>query len=284
MPPRSLALLLLLAALWGGSFVFMRVAVPSLGPIPLAYVRVSLAAIALLILAFAQRRVPPFRTRWREFAVVGVVNSALPCALFSYGQLYVTAATGAILNATSPFFAAIAAAFWLGEALTAKKIAGMTLGITGVVILVGWHPESVSREVALALAACLAGAVCYALAGVYIKRKLTGVPSFAIACASQVMAAIALMPALPFTSVPGPLTGIVLANVVALALASTALAYLIYFKLIADAGPQRALTVTFLIPLFGVLWGYVFLGEALTASMLAGGALVVAGTALALRS
>jgi len=149
---------------------------------------------------------------------------------------------------------------------------------------VGWHPESVSREVALALAACLAGAVCYALAGVYIKRKLTGVPSFAIACASQVMAAIALMPALPFTSVPGPLTGIVLANVVALALASTALAYLIYFKLIADAGPQRALTVTFLIPLFGVLWGYVFLGEALTASMLAGGALVVAGTALALRS
>lgn len=284
MPPRSLALLLLLAALWGGSFVFMRVAVPSLGPIPLAYVRVSLAAIALLILAFAQRRVPPFRTRWREFAVVGVVNSALPFALFSYGQLYVTAATGAILNATSPFFAAIAAAFWLGEALTAKKIAGMTLGIAGVVILVGWHPESVSREVALALAACLAGAVCYALAGVYIKRKLTGVPSFAIACASQVMAAIALMPALPFTSVPGPLTGIVLANVVALALASTALAYLIYFKLIADAGPQRALTVTFLIPLFGVLWGYVFLGEALTANMLAGGALVVAGTALALRS
>jgi len=284
MPPRSLALLLLLAALWGGSFVFMRVAVPSLGPIPLAYVRVSLAAIALLILAFAQRRVPPFRTRWREFAVVGVVNSALPFALFSYGQLYVTAATGAILNATSPFFAAIAAAFWLGEALTAKKVAGMTLGIAGVVILVGWHPESVSRDVALALAACLAGAVCYALAGVYIKRKLTGVPSFAIACASQVTAAIALMPALPFTSVPGPLTGIVLANVAALALASTALAYLIYFKLIADAGPQRALTVTFLIPLFGVLWGYVFLGETLTASMLAGGALVVAGTALALRS
>ena len=118
----------------------------------------------------------------------------------------------------------------------------------------------------------------------YTKRKLAGEPSFAIACASQVAAALALMPALPFTTVPGPVTPLVIANVVALALGSTAVAYLIYFKLIADAGPQRALTVTFLIPLFGALWGFVFLGEALTANMLAGGVLIVAGTALALRS
>ena len=283
MPVRSLALLVLLAALWGGSFVFMRVAVPAVGPVPLSYARVAIAAFVLLIIAFAQRRVPPFRTRWREFAVVGVVNSAIPFVLFCYAEQYVNASTGAVLNATSPFFAAIAAAVWLAEPLTLRKVGGMALGLAGVVVLVGWHPETMSRDVALAVAACLVAAICYALAGVYTKRKLAGTPSFAVACASQVAAALALMPALPFAPVPGPLTTIVVANVAALAIASTALAYLIYFKLIADVGPQRALTVTFLIPLFGVLWGALFLDEPVTASLLTGALLIVAGVALALR-
>ncbi|HTP97990.1 MAG TPA: DMT family transporter [Casimicrobiaceae bacterium] len=283
MPPQSVALLLVLAALWGGSFVFMRVAVPAMGPVPLTYARVALAAMALLALAFAQRKVPPFRTRWREFAVVGVVNSAIPFVLFCYAEQSINASTGAVLNATSPFFAAIAAAIWLREPLTFNKIAGMLLGLAGVMVLVGWHPGAMSDHVVLAIAACLAAAACYALAGVYTKRALTGVPTFAIACASQVTAALALMPTLPFVSVPGPVTPLVLANVAALALASTALAYLIYFKLIAESGPQRALMVTFLIPLFGVLWGALFLGEPLTTSLLTGGLLIVAGVALALR-
>ena len=283
MPLRSLALLVLLAALWGCSFVFMRVAVPAVGPIPLAYARVAIAAFVLLAIAFAQRRVPPFGTRWREFAVVGVANSAIPFALFAYAAQYIPASTGSILNATSPFFGAIAAAIWLAEPLTLRKVGGMALGLAGVIVLVGWHPETMSRDVVLAVAACLGGAVCYGLASVYTKRKLAGTPSFAVACASQVAAALALMPALPFTPVPGPLTTVVIANVAALAIASTALAYLIYFKLIADTGPQRALTVTFLIPLFGVLWGALILGEPVTASLLSGGVLIVAGVALALR-
>ena len=283
MPLSSLALLLVLAALWGGSFVFMRVAVPAMGPVPLTYARVAIAAMALLALAFAQRKVPPFRTRWREFAVVGVVNSAIPFVLFCYAEQYINASTGAVLNATSPFFAAIAAAIWLREPLTLNKVGGMLMGLAGVIVLVGWHPGAMSDDVVLAIAACLAAATCYALAGVYTKRALTGVQPFAIACASQVTAALALMPTLPFVSVPGPVTPIVLANVAALALASTALAYLIYFKLIAEAGPQRALMVTFLIPLFGVLWGAIFLGEPLTTSLLTGGLLIVAGVALALR-
>jgi drug/metabolite transporter (DMT)-like permease len=112
---------------------------------------------------------------------------------------------------------------------------------------------------------------------------LADVPSHAIACASQVFAALALMPLLPLTTIPGPVTGLVVANVLGLAIGSTAIAYLIYFKLIADVGPQRALTVTFLIPLFGVLWGALFLREPLTASMLSGGALIVGGVWLALR-
>lgn len=282
MSTRATALLVILAALWGGSFVFMRVAVPALGPIPLAFTRVTLAAAALLALAAAQRRMPDFRERWREFAVVGIVNSALPFVLFCYAEQYVTASAAAILNATSPFFGAIAAAIWLGEALTWRKVAGMTLGLAGVAVLVGWHPDTMTAHTMLAIAACLAASVCYGLGGTYTKRKLAGVPSFAIACASQLAAAIALAPMAPFATMPGPVTALVAANVAALALASTAIAYLIYFRLIAEAGPARALTVTFLIPLFGVLWGYLFLGEALSVNMLAGGALIVTGTAIAL--
>lgn len=283
MSARSTALLVLLAALWGGSFVFIRVAAPALGAIPLAFARVSLAAAALLALAVAQRRMPDFRRHWREFAVVGVVNSALPFVLFSFAEQSITASAAAILNATSPFFGAIAAAIWLGETLTWKKVAGMIVGFAGVAILVGWHPDAMDRNSMLAIGACLAASLCYGLGGTYTRKKLAGVPSFAIACASQVAASIVLAPAAPFASVPGPVNAVVVANVIALALASTAVAYLIYFKLIAEAGPARALTVTFLIPLFGVLWGFLFLGEALSPNMLTGGALIVAGTALTLR-
>jgi drug/metabolite transporter (DMT)-like permease len=283
MPIRSAALLVLLAALWGGSFVFMRVAVPALGPVVLSFARVALAAIALLAIAYARRQPPDLRGRWRDFAVVGLVNSALPFLLFSFAQQHLTASMGAILNATSPFFAAITAAIWLGEPLTGRKVAGMALGFAGVAVLAGWHPEATSRDTGLAITACLAAAVCYALAGTYTKRRMTGVPSLAIAAASQLAAALALAPALPFVHVPGPVTPLVIANVVALALASTAVAYMIYFKLIADIGPARALTVTFLIPLFGALWGSLFLAEALTLDMVAGGALIIAGTVLALR-
>ena len=280
----AVALLATLAALWGGSFVFMRVAVPALGPVPLAYVRVSIAAVVLLSIAFAQRRIPPFRTRWRELAVVGVVNSAIPFSLFCYAEQYISASAGAVLNATSPFFAAIAGALWLDQPVTKAKVAGIALGIVGVIVLVGLQPGATSDQGMLAVAACLVAAVCYALAGVYTKRALSDVPSHAIACASQVFAALALMPLLPFTAIPGPLTPVVIANVAGLAIGSTAIAYLIYFKLIADVGPQRALTVTFLIPLFGVLWGALFLGEPLTRNLLVGGALVVAGTIVTVRA
>jgi drug/metabolite transporter (DMT)-like permease len=284
MPFRSAVMLTALAALWGGSFVFMRYAVPALGPVPLAFARVTLAALALLAFAGAQHGVPDLRARWRGFAVVGLVNSALPFVLFCYAEQNISASTAGILNATSPFFGALAAAIWLAEPLTARKVGGMLLGLAGVVLLVGMQPAPLERATLLAIVACLAAALCYGLAGVYTKKHMQGVSSLALACGSQLSAAILLAPAVPFSTVPGPVTAWVVGNVVALAIASTAIGYLIYFRLIADIGPTRALTVTFLIPLFGVIWGYFFLDEAITINMLAGGALIVAGTALALRS
>jgi drug/metabolite transporter (DMT)-like permease len=283
MSAADVARLLTLAALWGGSFVFMRVAVPGLGPLWLAESRVALAFIALFALALAKRRVPALRERWRDYLVIGVVNSALPFALFCFAEQYVGASTAAILNATSPFFAAIVAVLWLKDRLSPAKLAGMGMGIGGVILLVGWQPEPLTGTTLLAVIACLAAALCYGVASVYAKARMTGVPSFAIALYSQMAAAIVLAPALPLAPPQGLLTPLVAANVLALALASTALAYLLYFRLIATIGPARALAVTFLIPLFGVLWGFVFLGEAIGANTLTGCALILTGTWLAVR-
>lgn len=280
----DVARLALLAALWGGSFAFMRVAAPVLGPIWLAWSRVMLAFCALLFLAVIRNDVPSLRERWGDYMVVGAINSAFPFALFCFAEQYLTASTAAILNATSPFFSSVVAAVWMRDRLTPTKLAGMLLGVGGVALLVGWQSESPTGMTLIAVFACLAAALCYAIASVYVKVRMAGTPSFAIALYSQFTAAIVLAPALPLAPVQGKLTPLIGVNVLALALASTAFAYLLYFRLIATAGPTRALTVTFLIPLFGVLWGYLFLGEAIGANTLTGGALILVGTWLSLRA
>ncbi len=283
MPATDVARLLLLAGLWGGSFVFIRVAVAGLGPLCLAFSRVTIAFATLFVLAVFQRAVPPLRERWRDYLVVGTVNSALPFAFYAFAEQYLSASTAAILNATSPFFGALVAALWLKERLTLRQLAGMGLGAGGVVWVVGWHAGPVSSAVVVATLACLGAALCYGIGGVYAKVRMSGVPTVAIALYSQLGAAIALAPATaagPLPALPSPL---VVANVLALAIGSTAYAYRLYFRLIANIGPTRALTVTFLIPLFGVLWGVALLGEPLSRSMLSGGMLILAGTWLATR-
>jgi drug/metabolite transporter (DMT)-like permease len=283
MSAADLARLIALAALWGGSFAFIRVAAPVVGPLWLAESRVALAFVILTVLALSRGKLPAWRERWRDFLVVGIVNSALPFALFCFAGQYIAASTAAILNATSPFFGALAAALWLKDPLPASKLAGMALGLGGVVLLVGWRPEPLTGFALTAMFACLAASLCYGIASVYAKARMTGVPSFSTALYSQLAAAAVLAPALPFAPAHGPITVTVAASVLALALGSTAIAYLLYFKLIANIGPARALTVTFLIPIFGVLWGSLFLGEPLTINMLLGGSLILGGTWLAMR-
>ncbi len=284
MPVADIARLLTLAALWGGSFAFMRVAVAALGPLWLASSRVTLAFLALYALALVRRDVPALRAHWRDYLTIGIINTALPFALFSFAAQHVTASTAAILNATSPFFATIIAALWLKDRVTPAKVIGMILGMVGVVLLVGWQPEAMSTHKLIAVSACLVAALSYGAASVFAKARLTGLPSFAIALYSQMTAMIVLAPALPFVPPPGSITPLVAANVLALAIASTAIAYMLYFKLIATIGPARALTVTFLIPLFGVLWGFLFLDEKIGANTLAACALIVCGTWLAVRN
>jgi drug/metabolite transporter (DMT)-like permease len=281
--PRDLARLLTLAGLWGGSFAFMRVAVPALGPLWLAFVRVVLAFAALFAFAAIRRDIPPLREHWRDYLVVGSINSAVPFALFCFAEQYITASSAAILNATSPFFGAMAAALWLGTALTLRQVAGMVFGLGGVALLVGWQPEPLSAMTLPAMLACLGAALCYGISSVYAKARMASVPSAAIALYSQLAAAIVLAPTLLIGPLPSAPSLLVTVNVLALALASTAFAYLLYFRLIATIGPARALTVTFLIPLFGVIWGAAFLSEPLGANTLLACALILGGTWLATR-
>lgn len=280
MRPADLARLFLLSALWGGSFVFIRVAAPVLGPVVLVEGRVLIAALTLLAYASATHQRLDLRARWRQYLMIGLLNSAIPFVLISTAELHLTASLASILNATSPIFGALIAALWIKDPLTPKKIAGMLISLAGVIVLTGWSPLTLSGVVILSIGASLSGAAFYGLAGNYTKARVTGAPPLGMAVGSQLGASLLLAPFVPFTlHTDGP-SGQVIACALALALLCTALAYVLYFRLIVDVGPTRALTVTFLVPIFGVLWGALFLGETIRLSTLLGCGIVLTGTLL----
>lgn len=269
-----------LAALWGGSFLFIRVAAPALGPITLVAVRVLLAGLTLLLYAAAIKKMPDLRARWRQYLMVGLLNSLLPFVLISAAELHLTASFAAILNATSPIFGALIAAFWIKEALTLRKTIGLLLGVAGVAVLVGWNPAPLTPIVLRSVGLSLLGAAFYGLASVYINVYLKGASPLALATGGQLGASALLWPLTPFAPPTGQLTGTVVLCVVLLSIFSTALAFLIYFRLIVNVGPTKALTVTFLSPIFGVTWGALLLHEPIARSTLLGCAIILVGTGL----
>jgi drug/metabolite transporter (DMT)-like permease len=281
MKTSQIAELLLLAALWGGSFLFMRIAAPQLGPIWLIECRVLLAGGILLPLLVRLDLARELRPRWRSLLVVGCLNSALPFSLLAFASVSLPAGMTSILNGTVPIFGIAVAAIWLRERLTITRLLGSLLGFVGVVVLIGWQPIAANSSFFIAVAAGLWAALMYAIAAPYIKQTLVGTPPLVVATGSQLGAALVLLPALPFTvpnSLPSPQ---VILSVVALAGLSTSLAYMLYFRLINNVGPTRALTVTYLIPVFATLWGALFLQETITLSTVLGGGLVLVGTAIA---
>lgn len=280
MNPKGLATLVLLAVLWGASFLFIRVAVPALGPLVLMGLRVALAAGALFLFAIAAGRLPKLRALWREFLILGALNSAIPFSLIAFAELELTASLAAILNSTTVLFTALVAAAWMGDALTGPKIAGVVLGVVGVAVLVGWDPIPLNGVVLLSIGAMLAASFSYALGANYAKRAFSGVPPLGMAIGQQTGAsAILFLPAV--ATVPGAAPpGVVVACVLGLALLSTAVAYLLYFRLIENVGPTSTLTVTFLVPVFGMLFGVMLLGEPFGLGTLAGLAIVLASVAL----
>jgi hypothetical protein len=279
-------LLVTLAALWGGSFVFMRVAVPALGAVPLAYVRVSTCGAGRA----ARHRVRTAAHSAVSNAVArasrgGIVNSAIPFSLFCYAEQYISASAGRGAERDAPVLRRDRGRGVARAARNRRRSCGIGIGFAGVVTLVGTAARRDEPR-----RSCCGRGVSRRLDLLRTRGRSTpsarssDVPSHRDRVREPGVRGAGADAVLPFTAIPGPLTALVVANVLGLAIGSTAIAYLIYFKLIADVGPQRALTVTFLIPLFGVLWGALFLDEPLTLNLLIGGALVVGGTIVTVRA
>jgi drug/metabolite transporter (DMT)-like permease len=271
--------LLILAAIWGGSFLFMRIAANPLGPAVLIESRVGLAALTLLILSFYLKRRLRFSEHARHFFILGLFNSALPFLLFAYAAQSISASTLAILNSTAPIWGAVIGAVWSRTRLTAKVSLGLSMGIAGVVVLVGWNGEHLSSESMWPIIAAIMAAFCYGIATNYTKRA-TQVPAFDNAHGSMwasAMLGLPLMFIMPIREMP---TFDVSLSVILLGVVCTGLAYLIFFRLVADVGPSSTLSVTFLIPIFGILWGHLILDETIGVNTFFGSLLVVSGTML----
>jgi drug/metabolite transporter (DMT)-like permease len=276
---RQTRMLLALAALWGASFLFIRVAVDTLGPVALADARLLLAALALVplipLVGLAARRRAPLR----RYLLLGALNAALPFTLIALAETRLDASLAAILNASTPLFAAIVASVIGDEAFTGRRAFGLLLGMGGVALVVGLAHVDVDWAFAGAAACSLGAALCYALGSTYVKHRMAGETPGALALYQQLAGGLVLLPLLAAFPPHAAPSGGEVAAVTGLAVASTSLAFLIYFRLLAEVGPTNTLTVTFLVPVFGVLWATLFLGEQITAGTLAGGALILLSVA-----
>lgn len=284
MKTRDLGALVLLAALWGASYLFFRIAAPVMGPVPLAWLRVAVAGGSLAIgLLIASRKTLRF-DRYRPFLVLGALNGAIPYVLIAFAEVHITASYAAVLNATTPIFAAVVSAIVLRERITRATALGLVMGIVGVAIVVGWSPVAIDRMIVLSIGAMLLSSLTYALAAVFARHAFTRPDPLQVATGQQIGATLLLTPMLLGLMGTGAIeirltTGAVLA-VVALGLACTAFAYLLYFHLIGAVGPTRTVSVTILSPVFGVAWSAVFLGEAMTWGSLIGAAIILASVGL----
>jgi drug/metabolite transporter (DMT)-like permease len=274
----------LLALLWGSSFLFMREGAHAFGPFPTAWVRVTLAAVMLTPVLIWRREAPLLQKHWRPAMSSGLLNAGIPFACYAYALMHISTGLSSILNATTPLFGALVAWFWLGDKLNATRALGLAIGFAGVVLLASGVPGGVSFQSGgsgLAVVACLVATLCYGIAGSLTKRYLHSVPSLVTTTGSLWGASLGLcVPAL-FT---WPTQAPPLRAWAALGIAGllcTALAYVLYFRLMTRTGPARAMTVTYLIPVFANLFGVVFLGEVVTHGMMGWGVVIVLGTALA---
>ena len=258
----------------------MRIGVPVIGPSLLIFARVGFAALFLLVIAVYLRKSLNMAQHWKHYLVLGLFNSALPFLLFAYGAQTVSASLLSILNATAPIWAAVIGAVWLRSRPSLKTLFGMLLGMVGVSVLAGFESVSLAGNGSLAIAAGLGASFCYGIATTY-ARSAPSVEPFANAHGSMWGATLWMMPlavfAPPIQTTPSAL---VIFCVVALGVVCSGIAYLLYFRLISDIGPAPALTVTYLVPVFGILWGALFLGEQVGWHTLAGSLLILTGTAL----
>ncbi len=285
MRPQDLARLVALAAVWGASYLFMRYAVPQLGPVRMIELRVLVGGLLLAAFLVATRGSIDWRRHWKDFLFVGAIGIALPFVLIAGALQSIDASTAAILNALSPLFTALVAAAWIRDPLTMPKMMGIALCLAGTMVLVGWTPAPMTPSQLLGASMSVGATILYGLSNVYTKVRLKNASAIGTSAGTLLMAAAALAPVAFVVPAPRPIaevTALVWGATLALAVLSTAIAFIWYYRLIADVGPVKSITVTLLVPIFGMLWGVMFLGEPVTPGRIAGCAIILAGCSLIL--
>lgn len=273
--------LLVLAAIWGASFLFMRIAAPVLGALPTAFFRVLLGAIGLAVILAILKTKTDFNGKLKATMFLGVINSGIPFLMYSVAALLLPAGYSAILNATTPLMGVLIGSMFFNDSLTVKKAAGVLIGLMGITLLTTTGPVTLSSTVVMGALACLVATTCYGASGFLTKQWVAdkgGLDAKLVAFGSQIGATLFLAPFFGISATVNPPLSwgdsTVWLALAAVGFICTACAYILYFRLIADIGPVRSLTVTFLIPPFGVLWGVMFLDEHLSVAHLYGGGLI----------
>ncbi|OCR23422.1 multidrug DMT transporter permease [Pseudomonas syringae] len=290
MKPADIIRLIALAAIWGASFLFMRIIAPVLGTVPTAFFRVSIAAVGLLVILWLMRIDWDFRGKLKTCMMLGVINSGLPATMYSLAAQVMPAGYSSIFNATTPLMGVLVGGLFFSEKLSTVKIIGVFLGLVGVGILTRAGPVAFNLELLTGALACLLATTCYAFAGFLTRRWLDqqgGLDSRLSALGSMLGATLLLLPLFGyrvFTDPPATWGGInVWLSLLGLGLICTAFAYILYFRLMSSIGPLSSMTVTFMIPPFGVLWGALLLDEPLSMAHLYGGALIAVALWLVLK-
>jgi len=273
----------LLAAVWGASFMFQRVAAPAFGTLPLVEIRLALGAMVLLPFLWMARTSFPLRL-WPRIALIGAINSAIPFALFAWGAQHAPAGIGAITNSLAVLFTAVVAFMFYGERIGLKHSIALIVGFAAVVVLASG--KTAGSNVGGAVAAGVTAAFLYGVGANLLRRHLTGVPPVALAAATLSCAALITLPFAVASWPPHSLSIPPSAwfSAAMIGVASTGAAYALYYRLIRRIGAARAVTVTYLVPLFAVAWAWSLLGEPLTLPMFISGVLIIGSVALTQRS
>jgi len=275
---RDIAEWLFLGAIWGASFLFTRIAAPEFGPFALVEVRLAVAAGVLFLPVILRGELVHIRKHWRDLLILGAINSAIPFTLFAYCTLYLTAGDASVLNATAPLFGGAIGGLILREKLPLGRVIGLIVGFLGVVLLV-WDKLALTDNL-LAVFAGLGAALLYGISSHFSTRRLKGVPPLTVSMGSLFFASLMLLPP-ALAQLPREMPSLIgWLSAGALGAFCTAIAYLVFFRLLRHVGPTRAMTVAYLIPAFGILWGFLILGEPISISTLIGGIVIVAGTML----
>ncbi|VVM62142.1 DMT family transporter [Pseudomonas fluorescens] len=290
MSPVDIFRMLSLAAIWGASFLFMRIIAPVIGTIPTGFFRVSIAAAGLLVILGLMRVRWDFKGKLKTVMLLGVINSGIPATLYSVAAQVLPAGYSAIFNATTPLMGVLIGGLFFSEKLTAAKLGGVFLGLFGVGVLTRAGPVAFDMQLLMGALACLLATTCYGFAGFLARRWLDqagGLDSRLSALGSMLGATLFLLPLFGYSVITAPPVSWggwnVWLSLLGLGLGCTAFAYIIYFRLLSSIGPVKSMTVTFMIPPFGVLWGALLLDEPLSMAHIYGGVLIALALWLVLK-